>query len=135
MRTRTQEINVRVFPTEKKLLERKARKCGMNLSEYLRTVGKGTKVHEAPKEELREVWQIVTAVRDFYESDPDSVRLCQAMSRAGDLLMAVYYGKEENDGGNEDLGDPRQSEPCDGLLQQPGENEVHGSGASADVCG
>ena len=113
MRTRTQEINVRVFPTEKILLARKARKCGMNLSEYLRTVGKGATVHEAPKEELREAWQIVTTVRNFYEDDPDSWRLCQAMDRVGDLLMTVYYGKEETDGSNEDLGDTRQSEPCD----------------------
>ncbi len=115
MRKRNQEINVRVYPTEKLLLARKAKRCGMNLSEYLRTVGKGVTVHEAPKEELKEAYLIVTKIRDFYEGDPDpySARLCQAMNRVGDLLMTVYYGKEENDGSNEDLGDPRQSEPCD----------------------
>ena len=115
MRKRNQEINVRVYPTEKLLLARKAKRCGMNLSEYLRTVGKGVTVHEAPKEEVREAYLIVSKIRDFYEGDPDpySVRLCQAMNRVSDLLMTVYYGKEENDGSNEDLGDPRQSEPCD----------------------
>ena len=113
MRTRTQEINVRVFPTEKMMLERKARKCGMNLSEYLRTVGKGATVHEAPKEELRKVWQIVNTVRDFYEGDPEMVPFYEDLCRAGDLLMMVYYGKEDADGSNEDLGDTRQSEPCD----------------------
>ena len=113
MRTRTQEINVRVFPTEKMLLTRKARKCGMNLSEYLRTVGKGATVHEAPKEELKEVWQIVNAVRDFYEGDPEMAPLYEDQCHAGDLLMTIYYGKEEQDGSDEDLGDTRQSEPCD----------------------
>ena len=34
MRNRTEEINVRVFKTEKNLIRRKARKCGMNMSEY-----------------------------------------------------------------------------------------------------
>ena len=115
LRKRTEEINVRVYPTEKMILSRKARKCGMNLSEYLRTVGKGATVHEAPKEELREAYLIVTKIRDFYEGDPDTyaIRLCQAMDRVGDLLMTVYHGKEEDDGSNEDLGDPRQPEPCD----------------------
>lgn len=113
MRTRTQEINVRVFPTEKMLLARKARKCGMNLSEYLRTVGKGATVHEAPKEELKEVWQIVTKIRDAYDGDPDFWSICKDMDRVSDLLMTIYYGKEETDGSNEDLGDTRQSEPCD----------------------
>ena len=36
MRNRTEEINVRVFKTEKNLIRRKARKCGMNLfQDYL----------------------------------------------------------------------------------------------------
>ncbi len=115
MRKRNQEINVRVYPTEKLLLARKAKRCGMNLSEYLRTVGKGVTVREAPKEELKEAYLIVTKIRDFYEGDPDpySARLCQAMNRVGDLLMTVYHGKEDDDGSNENLGDPRQSEPCD----------------------
>ncbi len=113
MRKRTEEINVRVYPTEKKHLARKARKCGMNLSEYLRTVGCGATVREAPKEELKEVWQIVNAVRNFYEGDPNMIPLYEELCRAGELLMTVYYGKEENDGSNEDLGNPRQSEPCD----------------------
>ena len=52
MRNRTEEINVRVFKTEKNLIRRKARKCGMNMSEYLRTLGTDTVVREAPKEEL-----------------------------------------------------------------------------------
>ena len=104
MRKRTEEINVRVYPTEKKLLARKARKCGMNLSEYLRTVGCGATVQEAPREELREVWQIVNAVRGFCEGDPGMVPLYEDLCRAGDLLMTVYYGKEEDGGSNEDLG-------------------------------
>ena len=39
MRNRTEEINVRVFKTEKNLIRRKARKCGMNMSANLRNLG------------------------------------------------------------------------------------------------
>ena len=36
MRNRTEEINVRVYKTEKNTIRRKAKKkCGMNMSEYL----------------------------------------------------------------------------------------------------
>lgn len=44
MRNRTEEINVRVYKTEKNTIRRKAKKCGMNMSEYLRTLGTGTAV-------------------------------------------------------------------------------------------
>ena len=49
MRTRTEEINVRVYKTEKNTIRRKAKKCGMNMSEYLRTLGTGAAVREAPR--------------------------------------------------------------------------------------
>ena len=52
MRNRTEEINVRVYKTEKNTIRRKAKKCGMNMSEYLRTLGPGTAVKEAPRREL-----------------------------------------------------------------------------------
>ena len=60
MRNRTEEINVRVFKTEKNLIRRKARKCGMNMSEYLRTLGTDTVVREAPKEELMQAYRKLT---------------------------------------------------------------------------
>ena len=50
MRNRTDEINVRVFKTEKNTIRRKAKKCGMNMSEYLRTLGTEAAVKEAPRE-------------------------------------------------------------------------------------
>ena len=56
MRNRTEEINVRVFKTEKNLIRRKARKCGMNMSEYLRTLGTDATVKEAPREELMQAY-------------------------------------------------------------------------------
>ena len=60
MRTRTEEINVRVYKTEKNTIRRKAKKCGMNMSEYLRTLGTGTAVKEAPRRELMLAYQKIS---------------------------------------------------------------------------
>ena len=64
MRNRTEEINVRVFKTEKNLIRRKARKCGMNMSEYLRTLGTDTVVREAPKEGLMQAYRKLARLHD-----------------------------------------------------------------------
>ena len=64
MRNRTEEINVRVFKTEKNLIRRKARKCGMNMSEYLRTLGTDATVKEAPREELMQAYRKLTRLHD-----------------------------------------------------------------------
>ena len=64
MRTRTEKINVRVYKTEKNTICRKAKKCGMNMSEYLRTLGTDTVVREAPKEELMQAYRKLTRLHD-----------------------------------------------------------------------
>ena len=64
MRNRTEEINVRVFKTEKNLIRRKARKCGMNMSEYLRTLGTAATVKEAPREDLMQAYRKLTRLHD-----------------------------------------------------------------------
>ena len=64
MRNRTEEINVRVYKTEKNTIRRKAKKCGMNMSEYLRTLGTGTAVKEAPRRELMLAYQKLTTFHD-----------------------------------------------------------------------
>ena len=43
MRERTYGINIRVTLHEKKQIERRAKKCGLTLSEYLRQLAKGRK--------------------------------------------------------------------------------------------
>lgn len=60
MRNRTEEINVRVYKTEKNTIRRKAKKCGMNMSEYLRSLGTGAAVREAPRRELMLAYQKLT---------------------------------------------------------------------------
>lgn len=48
---------MRVYKTEKNTIRRKAKKCGMNMSEYLRSLGTGAAVREAPHRELMLAYQ------------------------------------------------------------------------------
>ncbi len=107
MRNRTEEINVRVFKTEKNLIRRKARKCGMNMSEYLRTLGTDAMVKEAPREELMQAYRKLTRLHDGIRYEVPMAAFSDALTEIEDLLLMVYHGKEdEADGGDEDLGDP-----------------------------
>ena len=107
MRKRTDEINVRVFKTEKNLIRRKARKCGMNMSEYLRTLGTDTVVREAPKEELMQAYRKLTRLHDGIRYEVSMAPFSDALTEIEELLLQAYNGKEdEADGGDEDLGDP-----------------------------
>lgn len=36
MRERTKQINFRVYPTEAEVIKRKARRCGLSISDYVR---------------------------------------------------------------------------------------------------
>ena len=107
MRNRTEEINVRVFKTEKNLIRRKARKCGMNMSEYLRTLGTDTVVREAPKEELIQAYRKLTRLHDDIRYEVSMAAFSDALTEIEDLLLRAYHGKEDDTGGgDEDLGDP-----------------------------
>ena len=107
MRNRTEEINVRVFKTEKNLIRRKARKCGMNMSEYLRTLGTDATVKEAPREELMQTYRKLTRLHDGIRYEVSMAAFSDALTEIEDLLLQAYHGKEDDtDGGDEDLGDP-----------------------------
>ena len=107
MRNRTEEINVRVFKTEKNLIRRKARKCGMNMSEYLRTLWTDATVKEAPREELMQTYRKLTGLHDGIRYEVSMAAFSDALTEIEDLLLKAYHGEEdEADGGDEDLGDP-----------------------------
>ena len=105
MRTRTEEINVRVYKTEKNTIRRKAKKCGMNMSEYLRTLGTGTAVREAPRRELMLAYQKLTTLHDTVRYELAMRDFDEALTEIESLLLRAYHGNEDSDGGDEDLGD------------------------------
>ena len=107
MRNRTEEINVRVYKTEKNTIRRKAKKCGMNMSEYLRSLGNGAAVREAPCRELMLAYQKLTTLHDTVRYEVSMAAFSDALTEIEDLLLQAYHGEEDDDdGGDEDLGDP-----------------------------
>ena len=107
MRNRTEEVNVRVFKTEKNLIRRKARKCGMNMSEYFRTLGTDAMVKEAPREELMQAYRKLTRLHDDIRYEVSMAAFSDALTEIEDLLLQAYHGeKDDANGGDEDLGDP-----------------------------
>ena len=106
MRNRTEEINVRVYKTEKNTIRRKAKKCGMNMSEYLRTLGTGAAVKETPRQELMLAYQKLTTLHDTVRCELVIRDLDEALTEIESLLLRAYHGKEDADGGDEDMVDP-----------------------------
>ena len=106
MRKRTDEINVRVYRTEKNLIRRKAKKCGMNMSEYLHTLGTDTVVREAPRKELMQAYRKLTRLHDMIRYEVSMSDFSDALAEIEGLLLQVYYGEENADGGDENLGNP-----------------------------
>lgn len=105
MRNRTGEINVRVFKTEKDTIRRKAKKCGMNMSEYLRTLGTESVVKEAPPAELMLAYRKLTKLHDGIHDEVSMVEFCDAFTEIEGLLLKAYHGEENGaNGGDKDLG-------------------------------
>lgn len=105
MRKRNEEINVRVCKTEKNIIRRKAKRCGMNVSEYLRTLGTGTEIREAPSEKLAEAYQKLVTFHDAFRYESWAKEYDRKLTEIEELLLQVCLGEEEEpDGGDENLG-------------------------------
>ena len=65
-RKRTVDINIRVTDSDKKRIERYAKKCKLSVSEYLRQLANGYTPRELPKARLYDIcWQIELLLNDF----------------------------------------------------------------------
>lgn len=107
MCNRTDEINLRVFKAEKNTIRRKAKKCGMNMSEYLRTLGTESAVREAPREELMQAYRKLTRLHDGIRYEVAMTEWGDSFTEIEGLLLKAYHEKKDDaDGGDEDLGDP-----------------------------
>lgn len=105
MRKRAFNINVRVTESEKKKLNRFAKRCRLSLSEYLRKVGLNKKLSEKPNEKLYEVYALLNDLqRDFYTMS--NATLEEKLNTIEHKLLAVYHSDEDGDSGgnNENLG-------------------------------
>ena len=71
MRKRTIHINLRTTPEENKELKRKAKKCGLSVSEYLRQRGLGYEPQSAPTKEYAELTRLMTDLYSDFQTSGD----------------------------------------------------------------
>lgn len=101
-RKRTVAIQVRVTEWEKRQMERRARRCGLSLSGYLRRAGVGESVSGLSCQGFRTLYQTVNALRENLRTQTYEETAGQLEELAGQIL-AVYTESEGDDGDNEDL--------------------------------
>lgn len=105
MRKRTFNINVRVTESEKKKLNRFAKRCGLSLSEYLRKVGLNKKLSEKPNEKLYEVYVLINDLQqDFYSLSNENLE--RRLNIIEQKILEAYHSDEDgdSDGDNENMG-------------------------------
>ena len=68
------EICIRVSPNEKKILQRKAKKSGLNLSSYLRKVGLEKELYSVPDKDFYKIYlQISNLKNEIYKLQTDEI--------------------------------------------------------------
>ena len=69
MKERTQSIYTRTTPAEKQQIERKAKKCGLSVSEYVRQRCLGYAPREIPPDIYYELWRKLDEARRLGSGD------------------------------------------------------------------
>lgn len=114
MRKRSTGINIRVTPSEKRKMERRAKNTGLTLSEYLRqrALGYAPKFHPPP-----EFFSELVHLEDLAEQiDPALGKELQSGLEA--IQEMVLWKGEDADSDNENMGCTGQSETAGGLRRQ-----------------
>ena len=97
MRNRTVEINVRVNETEKKKLQRNAKKSGLSLSAYLRKTGLNQEIYEIPDKKLQDIYTLICQIKDnLYKVNLE--RIDNGMEQVKEKFLEVF--NPTKDGGN-----------------------------------
>lgn len=97
MRNRTVEINVRVNETEKKKLQRNAKKSGLSLSAYLRKTGLNQEIYEIPDRKLQDIYTLICQIKDnLYKVNLE--RIDNGMEQVKEKFLEAF--NPSKDGGN-----------------------------------
>ena len=106
MRERTKQINFRVYPTEAAVIKRKARRCGLSISDNVRNCALERKIAELPKEVLGEAYRIIGAVRMQLSDYNGTEKYIVPLEKVQEILLDIYRGNEvKTNGGDEDMAD------------------------------
>lgn len=97
MRQRTVAINIRVTESEKRKLERAAKKCGLSLSAYLRKLGLGKEMQTVSPQSFYEAYRQLTLLKDTWKTTSREV-VDRNFALLTESFLKVYHelnGKEE----------------------------------------
>jgi hypothetical protein len=89
MRTRETHINVRVTPQEKARFERKAKKCGLSLSAYLRMLAIGHEPKAVPPLEYRNIYDLLLEVYVDFRDDHNEAAANYLLSLIKEMQAAL----------------------------------------------
>ena len=64
MKERNIEVCIRMNPTEKKKLQRNAKKCGLNLSAYLRKTGLKQEIYSIPDKDFYKIYIQISELKN-----------------------------------------------------------------------
>jgi hypothetical protein len=106
MRTRETHINVRTTPQEKAQFERKAKRCGLSLSAYLRMLATGHEPKTVPPLEYRKIYNLMLDVYVDFRDDHNSVAANYLLSLIEEMQATFSPEKTEvkPNGDNKNLG-------------------------------
>ena len=102
MRNKQKGIYIRVDNNEKIELIRKAKKCKLSLSAYLRKSGLDKKLIEVPNEKFKKIYEYINElILNSYRFNKEEIII-----QLGNVLESfrnIYFGDDEN-GNNENMG-------------------------------
>lgn len=101
MRNKNIEICIRVDEKEKKNLERKARKSGLNLSAYLRKVGLDKEIYSIPDKEFYKIYlQLSSLKNELYKLQTEEISAYIEVIKRNFLEIYNSDKGEKEDGNN-----------------------------------
>lgn len=104
MRERNKQINIRVYQTEKDVIHRKAKRCGMTDADYIRNCALDKPVTEMPREGLQIAYRKVANTVQKLEQYTGTEEFTATLKSVQEILLDLYHGKEvDDDGCDEDL--------------------------------
>ena len=102
MRRRETHINVRTTPQEKLQFERKAKKCGLSLSAYLRMLANGHEPKSVPPLEYRKIYELLLDVYVDFRDDHNEISANYLLSLINQMQTALI---PEAKGNGKNMGD------------------------------
>ena len=99
MKEKIVEIHLRVSTKEKKQLQKKAKKSGLNLSTYIRKVGLEKEIYPIPDKEFYEIYIDICKLKtNINKLDKDNITKCLELIEKN--FLNIYYSKNNGDDEN-----------------------------------